>query len=41
MKKGIVIRAFSEDPDFLGSATFLSKAGRFRAMFCGGGRVGF
>lgn len=41
MKKGIVIRAFSENPDFLGSAAFLSTLADFERCFAAAAALGF
>lgn len=41
MKKGIVIRAFSENPDFLGSAGFLSTLADFERCFAQAAALGF
>jgi hexulose-6-phosphate isomerase len=41
MKKGIVIRAFSGNTDFLGSAGFLSDLGQFEHAFDRAARLGF
>jgi len=41
MKKGIVIRAFSGNPDFLGSAGFLSTLADFERCFAAAAELGF
>ena len=41
MKKGIVIRAFSNNPDFLGGAGFLSDLGQFERCFAAAAALGF
>ena len=41
MKKGIVIRAFSGNPDFLGSAGFLSTLADFERCFAAAAGLGF
>ncbi len=41
MKKGIVIRAFSGSPDFLGSAGFLSTLADFERCFAAAAELGF
>jgi len=41
MKKGIVIRAFSGSPDFLGSAGFLSALADFERCFAAAAELGF
>ena len=41
MKKAIVIRAFSQNPDFLGSAAFLSGLADFERCFAAAAALGF
>jgi hexulose-6-phosphate isomerase len=41
MKKGIVIRAFSSSPDFLGSTGFLCDLGQFERCFAAAAALGF
>ncbi len=41
MKKGIVIRAFSGNPDFLGSGSFLSELADFERCFAAAAQLGF
>jgi len=41
MKKAVVIRAFSENPDFLGNAAFLSRLEDFERCFASAAQLGF